>query len=115
MKEFKVGDRVWSIQDGYGKVEKLDRLRYPVLVTHDNGDEVGYTQDGKNYEADEYPSLFHEKPECFKTKVTKEITRWVNIYEYAECLHKSEESANSSVASGLIRCVKLTGTYTVEE
>lgn len=56
----KVGDRVWTIGDGYTMVDgissKINSI-YPILV---NG--VQYTVSGRLSESDKYPSLFRVNP-----------------------------------------------------
>ncbi len=51
-----------------------------------------------------------------KRKVTKTIEKWVNVYpeEMIE-IHDTEIGANKYAESNRIACVKVTGTYEVEE
>lgn len=52
-----------------------------------------------------------------KKLVTKTIERWVNVYPGGESSrsHFSEESANNSSQDNRTICVKLTGSYEIEE
>lgn len=59
---FKVGDRVWSIGDGWGKVICINNKEssYPVDVRH-NERCVSYTKDGKQYEEEDGRVLFFDE------------------------------------------------------
>jgi hypothetical protein len=65
---FKVGQRVWSVQDGFGKVFRIDvgpRDKYPVVVKPDNSESRSvdyYTLDGKFDVKDLRPTLFLDEP-----------------------------------------------------
>jgi len=64
--KFEVGDKVWSPQWGWGKVgTTTGPVFYPVGVVFTNGARVEYTEDGKLYNTDTLPTLFHNevKPE----------------------------------------------------
>ena len=51
-----------------------------------------------------------------KVKRTIEVVRWINIYPGGtECLHKTKEEADKHASVNRIACVKLSGTYEVEE
>lgn len=56
---FKVGQKVWTIQTGWGKIEKscCAGSVYPFVV---NG--FYYTKEGMNGTSDLVPSMFHDKP-----------------------------------------------------
>lgn len=46
--EFKVGDKVWSMRFGWGKVNRILRgSTYPVFVFFSDNTEVSYTADGR--------------------------------------------------------------------
>lgn len=58
----KVGDKVWSLNKGWGVVEKIEVLnRYPLRVMHDDGSSETYTADGKLYKNDKYPLIFWDE------------------------------------------------------
>lgn len=59
-KEFKVGDKVYDIRYGWGKVEDNEfAIGYPIYATFDEGRSVVYTKEGK-YEIDDInPILSH--------------------------------------------------------
>jgi hypothetical protein len=67
MSKFKVGQRVWSVLDGWGIVEhsstvKKENDNYPVCVRFDNKQTEHYTGDGKWREFDLRPTLFFDEP-----------------------------------------------------
>lgn len=116
MKEFKVGDKVWSVQLGECEVKVIDgEYKYLVGCMNDEGSIGYYTLDGKHHYTDKNPSLFHEKPDCFKRKVKKSIERWANKYNTYTSWHSTKEEADENRGYGRIACVKLTGEYEVEE
>lgn len=71
MREFKVGDRVWDKDFGFGVVTEINgNNNYPVYVDIDY-DEVHYTADGFWRIGDKERSLFHADevtPEMRKSK-----------------------------------------------
>jgi len=73
-----------------------------------------FTKDGRYASWCKEPSLiFVERP---KRKVTKTIERWVNVYLWGTGItHDTEGKANHFAGADRIACVKLTGTYEVEE
>ena len=60
MKEFKVGDKVVSFM-GYGVVTALknDASTFPVEITFYDGRTCSFMSDGRCYNSDEFPALFH--------------------------------------------------------
>ena len=73
-----------------------------------------FTKDGRYASWCKEPSLiFVERP---KRKVTKTVERWVNVYpDVFGREHETREGADIARCSECIACVKLTGTYEVEE
>ena len=58
----KVGDRVWSLQLGWGKIIKInDHSSYPVVVEYDSGGSVIFTLDGRLYKNHITQSLFWDE------------------------------------------------------
>ena len=57
----KVGDKLWSIQLGECVVEKINSNAYPITMSNET-DSLEYTEDGRLYEYDAYPSLFFSRP-----------------------------------------------------
>jgi hypothetical protein len=64
LSKVKVGDKIWTIQDGWIEVIEIDNEE-PYYVI-DTGKE-NYTIDGKFRKGDKYPSAFNEYP--FKEQV----------------------------------------------
>jgi len=62
-KPFEIGDRVWSLNYGWGSVaiapEDLESEEYPLYVNFDSGTSEQYTSEGYLWTACETPSLFH--------------------------------------------------------
>lgn len=57
----KVGDWIWNIKNGWGKVISIDsRSNYPISTEQES-----FTVDGRVYLEDAAPSAFTEPPECF--------------------------------------------------
>ena len=55
----KVGDKVWTVQEGSTTVTAVSPLlSYPISTSRYKG----YTADGRQYEGDKHPSLFWSKP-----------------------------------------------------
>lgn len=121
----KAGDRVYSLQSGWGTVRRvLPDDSYPISVDFDEyeDDILCFTTDGKDGVGDAYPDLYYGPPEIIgppkpKRTVKKEVRGWANVYPKgrASGLYSSKESADYGADSGRIACVELTGTYEVEE
>ena len=61
-REFKVGDRVYSLVYGFGTVKGIDsknEMAYPVCVGFDSGREEGFKKNGLYTTAHKNPTLFH--------------------------------------------------------
>ena len=60
-REFKVGDRVWSLACGWGSVVEIDLKKnkeYPMRVNFDSGVSERFTMHGFRFVRDKKPSLF---------------------------------------------------------
>lgn len=58
-KDAKVGDRVWSQTQGWGKIVEFKTSgAYPIIVIFDNEINISYTLEGKISLHDLHPSLF---------------------------------------------------------
>jgi hypothetical protein len=149
----KVGDRVWDIRYGWGRISHIDNRRsrslpggpgirphppgphhwrslFPLSVTFN----VRLTP-GRNYDEcfsfcgcsslDMKRTLFWDEikivpPERPKRKVKKEVEVWLNVYPDEPFrlgnVHGSRKDADSlGSVEQRIACVRLTGTYEVEE
>lgn len=54
----KVGTRLWSIQYGWGDIEKCNNREFPIKVRFEKGGAVMYTLEGKEFSDDINPTLF---------------------------------------------------------
>ena len=58
----KVGDKVWSFSNGWGVVERTGESSiYTLRVRYNEVYTVLYTEDGKMYNSDMYPTLFWDE------------------------------------------------------
>ena len=121
----KAGDRVYSLQWGWGTVRHIftDGL-FPIGVFFDEGADDGecFTKDGKRFPTAQSPDLFYGPPEIIgppkpKRTVKRTLKRWVNVYANNSGNHSfpTKEAADRYSELGRIACVELTGTYEVEE
>jgi hypothetical protein len=79
MKEFKVGDKVWSpINDNGRVIEIAESDTYPIWVKFENNTGNSYTVDGKNLISDVSPTLFHDHDLILEVRKPKKV--WVNVY-----------------------------------
>ena len=77
----KVGDWIWTIRDGWGKVvDRKNEYDYPIIFEGHNANNNGdsYTKYGKLRYDDKYPSAFLEPPEGFdaEPKPVKMVKKW---------------------------------------
>lgn len=62
-KRAKVGDRVYCLNHGYGRIRSVDAEEdYPIHVTFDTGKTDCYTETGGVYTHSLQPSLYWDKP-----------------------------------------------------
>ena len=128
--KFKVGDRVYDIRYGIGKITTINNPSlsgYTVKADITNRPDSTYTAEGKYLNDDLNPTLLHvvearaKGYDIPKIKTTHTVECWMTIhgYGYGEAesiIHCTEASANSSSRyNSFIRKVKLTGTYETEE
>ena len=59
-KDAKVGDRVWSVEEGFGTVEAITGGDYPLIVQF-KFQRIGFTIDGKRWRLSQNPTLFWDK------------------------------------------------------
>lgn len=79
-----VGDKVYSLSNGYGKVVHISGSctnAYPICVSFNKGGYT-YTKKGKRILVDINPEIYREKPDFFKEK--KEVKRWRWYYQPQE-------------------------------
>jgi len=118
----RVGDRVWSIEHGWGKViQILSHKDCKLNVLLETGDLVAITEDGKDDPQGHaqiwfWDEVIIEAPPRPKRKVVKKVERWVNVYPRSMSkLHSTEGVADACASGDRVACVKLTGEYEVEE
>ena len=81
-----VGDRVWSVANGPGKIHSIDnQMTYPLGLCFDNGNIDRIAKCGRSRLSDQSPATFHSKihfdiPPRPKRKVKKEVEFWINFY-----------------------------------
>jgi len=116
----RVGDRVWSVEYGWGTVESVSKGVYPVVVSFDCGIDVTYTFSGMPRSSG-LQTLFWdevkiEAPPRPKRKSVKTVEVWMNLYPRGKATtHLEQYEADRRALSDRIACVKLTGEYEVEE
>lgn len=72
LREVKVGDRIWTIHEGWTKVIKIDNDEPYYVIDTEN---ETYTIDGKSKKGDKHPSAFLEYP--FKQQpIEKDTIVW---------------------------------------
>lgn len=73
MSKFKVGDKVYSVTDGFGLVKSISGSdkTYPVMVNF-GGVNSSYTLSGVEFESDKHPSLFHSPREASEYHANQE-------------------------------------------
>ena len=91
----KVGDKIWTIQEGWVQVESISKkdVIYPILIKN-----YWYTLDGKLSEIDEHPSAFLSNP--FEKEITREVEEEI-LREFIDNTTLSLES-HKAVCMGLI-------------
>lgn len=116
----KVGDKLWSVQLGECEVLYISTGEWPIVCQNERGTGA-YTANGKKMEDDVNPSLFWSRPKIIappkpKRKVVKTVERWLNVHKDGRTFtFSSERDANQRSDFERIACVRLTGTYEVEE
>jgi len=83
----KVGDKVWSINYGWGEITEIyTGDTYPICVRFVGESGITYTLNGYIDEFDMNPTLFWDElqfeiPVKPKRKIKKKIEGWCNIYD----------------------------------
>lgn len=111
MSKFKVGDKVFSIDKGFGTVEDGVLMdTFPVKISFNVGS-CDYTACGKRYGCDVHPSLFESPQEASEyfanIKGPIEIDYWINIYEPNRdwgTFHDSKEEADIHAGEHRLDC-----------
>ena len=106
-KDAKVGDKVWSVQEGWGEISQVDLgCEWPVMVEFQKGRQRTYAFDGREYPDHQHPTLFWDEvkidpPPRPKRKVKRVLEGWVNIYpaEGWEGLHVSNSYPSRAIAA----------------
>ena len=77
---FEVGQKVWDVLCGEGKVVEVETYdcNYPVVAEFDDGCRESYTRDGKKNRALKNPSLYPYPIEVVK-KVVKPSINWEHV------------------------------------
>jgi hypothetical protein len=81
-----VGDGVWSVANGPGKIHSIDnQMTYPLGLCFDNGNIDRIAKCGRSRLSDQSPATFHSKikfdvPPRPKRKVKKEVEFWCLFY-----------------------------------
>ena len=86
----KVGDRVWSIERGWGVIQSLDGGEtYPIIVEFQNERSLSYTLGGKRLITHELQTLFWDEVEIEAPQkplpdlaVDAKVFVWGKEYEY---------------------------------
>lgn len=100
----RVGDRVWSIQSGWGEITSISGKRTRPIRVKFRLDYEDYYKNGKTSSIDEYPSLFWTEipipPEALTPpKRTRKETRWFFIWYsnlsgfQTSCLYETKATA----------------------
>lgn len=88
----KIGDKVWSIRHGWGKIYSIkpENEIYLLKVEFDsyinqNNYTVSFTFEGKSFRLDKNPTLYWDElefdiPKPPKRLVKKTISKWINVY-----------------------------------
>ena len=117
----KVGDVVSCQRYGAGEIIEISKSDFfPIRVRFKLSIKI-FTIGGKEFDEDHNQSLFwgkvYTKPtERPKRMVTKTIERWWNRYPgLDQTTYETKSAADNNATERRIECVKLTGTYEVEE
>lgn len=87
----KVGDRVWHIRKGYGKIYAIDNnSKFRIHVQFEDESNIWFLTDGREFEGDINPSLFWDEinfeiPEkSFDLKEAFKILEEIEFKEYTD-------------------------------
>lgn len=120
MSKFKVGDRVYGILEGEGRVtsERGCEL-YPIVVLFATGKGDKFTPEGKSIVTFLNPDLLTiEEARAKGYNVPKQKikkTTWLNVYRDYFSAHVSKGNADTYANPGRLDCVEVTFEHEVEE
>lgn len=81
----KVGDRVWSIKDGWGKIYQIDHpIGFPIAVDFENESSRVFTTEGKETNDNLNPTLFWDEVKIVPPERPKERCEACEIKERVE-------------------------------
>lgn len=122
--DIKIGDRVWSINYGWGDITTVQDDFFYVNFTEKKVSAGYYFCGRRAYNSELHQSLFWNEiaitpPPRPVREVTHIIERWVNVYPDGSmgvgmCSRRAAEEQNETYPHR-IACVRLTGTYTTME
>ena len=117
----KVGDRVWSVEYGWGTIEAIGKGAYPVVVSFDCGISIAHTFSGNDGSV-KLQTLFWdeikiEAPPRPKRKVVKKQKLWavINCHGVIVSVFTKQENALTYAQSWRLDCIEIPVTYEVEE
>ena len=123
-KDARVGDKVWSVSQGWGVIVDINKSEYPVVVEFkESGTRRVFTYEGRWVATDPYPSLFWDEvkivpPPKPKRKVTRVVEGYFNVYPpgtLSTMFHPSEDLANRRAGKNRVACIHIRKEYEVEE
>lgn len=136
-KNAKIGDKVWDIRSGWGKITRINNSTiYRINVQFNDGDNESFMLDSKQQRNDILPVLFWDeikfdippKPkqlitktvECFINLTDNEIKNITNMKNYISfSIHKQVFSTKEQVIAhqrfNLVSEAKVTIEYQIEE
>jgi len=88
--DLKVGDAVWTLQDGHTEVVELcPKNQYPIR-TCKGFYQKSYTIDGKINSSQQFQSLFLDNPFEDKIEPKEMMCEWQGTYKKVECIVSSD-------------------------
>lgn len=119
-KNAEVGDKVWSVGHGWGKITHIDNDdTYPLKVKFD-GDSATYTLEGKFYKDDLNPTLFWDEVKIVPPpKPLKPMTQAEYLADSGKCpycrsfnIHGDSIDISGNEASQAVMCHACTKNWT---
>ena len=117
-KDARVGDRVWSVSQGWGVIADINKSKYPVVVEFkESGTRRVFTYEGRWVATDSYPTLFWDEvkivPPPKPVRIVKK-TAFINVYDVrdkperlAYVLHETRKGADACASDARIACVQV--------